>query len=167
MFPYRDLFLILGPYFSGSIFSVLWVTFDPTSCKYADHQNRWIAKDSPHVVLGPYFGCRQGSLFIKSWVPIRSLLLSPYFFHCRSILRSYSFFLLHWVEEFRDDCPAPWKNRLPRPAKSPMEIDKTHGALRGKTECRLHWYSFPLRLKIMPQRKKSKKIFSFEFVYRL
>ena len=70
MFPYRDLFGLLGPYFSGSIFSVLWVTFDPTSCKYADHQNRWIAKDSPHVVLGPYFGCRQVSLFIKSWVPI-------------------------------------------------------------------------------------------------
>ena len=66
----HDIFGLLGPYFSGFIFSVLWVTFDPTSCKYADHQNRWIAKDSPHVVLGPYFGCRQVSLFIKSWVPI-------------------------------------------------------------------------------------------------
>ena len=26
----------------------------------------------------------------------------------------------------------------------PVEIDKTHGEQRGKTECRLHWYSFPL-----------------------
>ena len=77
-----------GPYFSGSIFSVLWVTFDPTGFKYADHQNRWIAKYSPHVVLGPYFCCLQGSLFIKCWVPMRSLFLSLYFFHCRSIPRS-------------------------------------------------------------------------------
>jgi len=68
--------------------------------------------------------------------------------------------------------PAPWKNRLPRPAPQkaglappcPVEIDKTHGTQRGKTECRLHWYSFPFRLKIMPQRNKSKKIFSFDFV---
>ena len=70
MFPYRDLFGLLGPYLSGSIFSVLWVTFDPTSCKYADHRKRVIAKDSPHVVLDAYFGCRQGSLSIKNWVLI-------------------------------------------------------------------------------------------------
>ena len=102
----------LGPYFSGSIFSVLWVTFDPTSYKYADHQNRWIAKDSPHVVLGPYFFCRQGSLFMKSWVPMGSLFVF--------LSLQVSSFFCHWVVHICN-CESnkhiaeslPWKEHLP------------------------------------------------------
>ena len=108
----------LNSYFSGSIFPVSWVTFDPTSCKYADHQNTWIVKDSPRVYLGPFFGCHRGSLFIKSWVPIGSLFLSSYFFHCRSILKSPLFSLalgcsyLELWEQSTYCKSLPWKEHL-------------------------------------------------------
>ena len=56
--------------------------------------------------------------------------------------------------------PAPRKNRLPRPApprpaKSrpcpapPRKIDEIRGAQRGKTDCRFHWYPFPLCPRLM------------------